>query len=75
MYFESKKIKLFKKKLVFHNVANINRTKTRHLKLDPKNYIDPLKNLIKIIPKKDQKNFFKAAIKYWEGKISFFRKK
>ena len=74
-FLKAGKIKLFKKKkLVFHNVANITRTKTRHFKLDQKNYTNPIKNIIKIIPKKDQKFFFKAAVKYWEGKISFFER-
>ena len=73
-FLKARKIKLFKKKkLVFHNVANITRTKTRHFKLDQKNYTNPIKNIIKIIPKKDQKFFFKAAVKYWEGKISFLK--
>ena len=50
------------------------RTRNKTFKFDPKNYIDPLKNLIKIIPKKIRKKFFKAAVKYWEGKISFLQK-
>ena len=68
MFLKARKIKLFKKEVSLHNVANINRTKTRHLKLDPKNYIDPLKNLIKIYLKRSE-IFFKAAVNI--GKISF----
>ncbi len=74
-FLKARKIKLFKKKkLVFHNVATIKKTRKRHLKLNPNNFIIPIKNLSKIIPKKDRKFFFKAAVKYWVGKISFLER-
>ena len=76
-FLKAGKIKLFKKKkLVYHNVASFKKTKNRHaiINPNPSNYINPLKNLIKMIPKKDQVFFFNSAVKYWEGKISFLKK-
>ena len=72
---KAKKIKLLKKKkLVYHNVSSIKKTKMRHLKLGSYNYKNPLRNLIKVLPMKDQKFFLNKAIQYWEAKIAYFNK-
>ena len=46
----------------------------RHLKLGSYNYKNPLRNLIKVLPMKDQKFFLNKAIQYWEAKIAYFNK-
>lgn len=72
---KAKKIGIFKNhKLILHNVSSLRKTRDRHLNLQAKSYIEPLKNLSSIIPLKDRKIHLKRSIKYWEKKIKFLTK-
>ena len=70
---KQKKIGIFKNhKLILHNVSSLRKTRDRHLNLQAKSYIEPLKNLSSIIPLKDRKIHLKRSIKYWEkNKVSY----
>lgn len=71
----AKNLFITKKKMIFHNIANLKKTKKRHLSKSSDNFELPLKILSKIIKdKKKRKKFYFKAIKYWNEKIIYLKK-
>lgn len=71
----AKNLFITKKKLIFHYIADLKKTKKRHLSKSSNNYEIPIKILSKIINnKKKRKKFYYEAIKYWNEKIIYLKK-
>ena len=72
---KAKKI-LIKKKIfmVYHNQSSQKKTAIRHIESSKLNYLRPINILANKLNTIDRKIFKNKALKYWEGKISYYKK-